>query len=258
MTVSYAVEDGVAVLTLDDPDSLNAVTDQDVLAIGAGAAAAGSDPSVRALVITGAGRAFCAGAHVSKMGELIEADALTIRAGLADWQRSLLALERLEKPVVAGINGVCVAAGAALALACDIRIASEAAMIAFPSVQVGLVTDLGCSRRLPRIVGIGWAKHCLLTGCRLEARTAERNGLVTMMLPADGFRDALLGFVREELTSRSVVAQGVMKRLVDHNADAGLEAALESELMAQSLLYGSADVREGHRAILERRPPLFE
>jgi 2-(1,2-epoxy-1,2-dihydrophenyl)acetyl-CoA isomerase len=249
--------DGIAVATFDDPDTRNALVDADLDALGDAAHAAAEDDAVRALVITGAGSSFCAGANLSKMEELLEASPQEIAAALRRWQAPLVALERLEKPVVAAINGTCVAAGASVALACDVRVAAESGRIGFPSVNVGLVTDLGCSWRLPRIVGAGWAKHYLLTGELVDARAAERIGLVTAVLPDDGFADAALELVRERLLPKSTAAQGVMKRLIDDGAVSDLDTALEHEAHAQSALYGEPDVREGHRALVERRAPRF-
>jgi len=247
--ISYEVADGVGVIELYDPHSPNALCDADMASITGLAAAAAADDEVRAVLLVGRGRAFSAGGHLSKMEALIAADGPAVRDALADWQEPLLALEALEKPVVAAVNGLCVAAGASLILACDLRIAARSARIAFPSVNVGLVTDLGCTYRLPRIVGLGWAKHCLLTGCWVDAALAERMGLVTAVLDDEGFRDAALTFVREQLCSKSAPAQAVMKRLVDGNAEGDLASALESERVAQALLYDGTDVREAHRAL---------
>ena len=249
--------DGIAVATFDDPETRNALVDEDLAALGDVARAVADDATVRALLITGAGTSFCSGANLSKLEALLAASPLDVAAALRRWQAPLVALERLEKPVVAAINGTCVAAGASIALACDIRVAAESARIGFPSVNVGLTTDLGCSWRLPRIVGAGWAKHCLLTGDLVDARAAERIGLVTAVLPDDGFLDAAKELVRERLLLRSTAAQGVTKRLVDCGADTDLDAALEHEALAQGVLYGEPDVREGHCALVERRGPRF-
>jgi 2-(1,2-epoxy-1,2-dihydrophenyl)acetyl-CoA isomerase len=251
--ISYDIVDRVGVIELYDRDSPNALGDEDLASITGIAASAAEDAEVRAVLIIGRGRAFSAGGHLRKMEELIEADRLAVRDALAEWQKPLLALEALEKPVVAAVNGLCVAAGASIILACDLRIAARSARITFPSVNVGLVTDLGCTYRLPRIVGLGWAKHCLLTGCWIDAAMAERIGLVTAVFDDEGFRDSALSFVREQLTSKSASAQAVMKRLADRNAEAELASALESERMAQALLYDGADVRAAHKALSKPR-----
>lgn len=250
--IDYSVSDGIGIVELCDPERLNALTDVDLAELGRIAASAHTDASVRALLITGAGRAFSVGGHVDKMGELLDSGPVDVRASLAAWQEPLAALERLEKPVVAAVNGLCVAAGAALILACDLRVAANGARIAFPSVDVGLVTDMGCTHRLPRLIGLGRAKHYLMTADWIDAPTAERIGLVTCVLDDEGFREAALAFVAERLLRHSPVAQGVMKRLVDCNAGAVLETALENERLAQAVLYAGEEARAGHRTMVER------
>jgi enoyl-CoA hydratase/carnithine racemase len=241
----------VALITLDDPQTLNALVDDDLAAIEQVAAAVAADDSLRVLMITGAGRAFCVGGHVSKMDELLVATSSTVSEQLASWQQALVALERLKKPTVAAINGVCMAAGASIALACDIRVVAAGARIGFPSVNAGLVVDLGDSWRLPRLLGFGWAKHLLLTGCTLSGERAAACGLATVLLPDNGFRDAALGFIAAELLSGYPVAQGVMKGLVDGHAEVSLEVALEGERFAQAVMYDGAEVHEA-RAVSER------
>jgi enoyl-CoA hydratase/carnithine racemase len=256
--LGYRVVDQVGIVEFAHAPTLNALTQAGMDRLNEIVAQVAVDPNVRVLVLTGQGtRAFSSGAHIRTIEELWQLEAHQIRARLRIWQRALVGLEELEKPVVAAINGVCVGGAAELVLACDIRVASTNAVIGFPETKLGLASDMGASLRLARTVGIGWAKHLMLTGSFLPADEAYRIGLVTHIVQSDDSLEATLEFVHESLFGVSPLAVGAAKRLIDRNFSADIEAALERELLAQSSLYKSRDVRVGYQAFKDKVRPVF-
>jgi enoyl-CoA hydratase len=254
----YSVSEGLGLVQLDHPPTRNSLTDEGVETLIKLAEAAAEDADIYGLLIIGADDgSFSSGADVDMIPDLCDMDPDAIRRRLARWQRALLSLERLEKPVVAAINGTCVGGGAELSLACDIRIACEQASFGFPEAKLGLAPDMGSSHRLGRIVGLGWAKHLILTGDFIDSRTAERIGLVSAVYPNENFNEAAESFVRESLLTRAPLAQGLAKRLLDRNFGRSIEEALEAELWVQAGLYKGEEVTEGYRAFKQKRAAKF-
>jgi 2-(1,2-epoxy-1,2-dihydrophenyl)acetyl-CoA isomerase len=256
-TVLLAVEDGVATITLHRPARLNALagTMRDDLHDAIDAAA--TDPGVRVLVITGAGRGFCAGADVEAMAGLMvagdaEGFARLVDAGI----RVIRRLRAVEQPVVAAVNGPAAGAGAALAAACDLRIASDAASIGFTFARIGLHPDWGATYTVPRLVGPGRAAELVLSARMVGAREAERLGLFERVVPAAEFE----GEVRRsaaELAAKPPLAVRLAKRSLAETLGGDLEAALLAERERQLACFASADAREGVAAFRERRRPVF-
>lgn len=249
------VADAIATVTLDRPDALNALTvplKEDLIrAFGE----LGRDRAVRAIVLTGAGRAFCAGQDLK---ERLEPDA----APLADEIRLryaplILAMRRCDTPIVGAINGVAAGAGASIAFACDLRIAAEGASFLLAFGRIGLVPDSGATWFLPRLVGPAKAAELALTTEPLSALDAERFGLVAKVVPAD----ELMGAARataERLAGLAPIALALTKRALQRAWDASLEDQLEAEAVLQGIAGASADHAEGIAAFLEKRPARFE
>jgi len=179
----YEKRDGMATITINRPQAMNAMNEETIPEILARLEDAEKDENVRVIVITGAGeKAFCAGLDLKPMMDINVIEAVEIsRRG----QKLTLAIEEVGKPVIAAINGYALGGGLELAMACDIRIASEKARIGQPEVNVGLIPGWGGTQRLPRLVGKGIAKELIFTGKLIDAKTAERIGLINMVVPLE-------------------------------------------------------------------------
>jgi enoyl-CoA hydratase/carnithine racemase len=252
----------VATITLDRPERLNALTFE-VYAELKSAFDALDDPAatsgVRAILLTGEGRAFCSGGDVeSIIGELFARDA----KGLLDFTRATGALIRsmiaCRRPIVGGLNGTVAGAGAVIAAACDVRIAGENAKIAYLFTKVGLSgADMGASWLLPRIVGLGRAMEILMTGDFVDAATAERIGLYNRVVPDDRLRHEARAWA-ERLAAGPSFALEVTKRMLYREAAMDLDAALAAEVEIQSVCMQDSNFREAYEAFRARRKPLFK
>ncbi len=246
--------DAVATITLDRPDALNALTvalKEELLVAFERVAA---DPAVRAVVLTGAGRAFCAG---QDLRERLQPDAAPLDTEIRVRYNPLIrAMRALPKPIVGAINGIAAGAGASLAFACDIRIAADGASFLLAFGRVGLIPDSGATWLLPRLVGGAKAAELALTAEPLSAVDAERFGLVARVVPAD----ALLA-ESHALAARLAAGAPRALALTKQALDASWDASLEDQLAAEAVLQGQAgatvDHAEGIAAFLERRPPRF-
>jgi 2-(1,2-epoxy-1,2-dihydrophenyl)acetyl-CoA isomerase len=245
-------EGAVLTLTLNRPDVFNAFNADLHAALAEGLAAAAA-PDVRAVVITGAGRGFCAGQDLREFQE----SAGDIRERLEEtYHPNIRAIRALEKPVLAAVNGPAAGAGLSLAAACDLRIASEAASFVPGFVGIGLVPDSGGTWFLHRLLGFARAFEWMTSNRRLTAAEALEWGLVSEVVPADDFpaRIAEIAAWWAALPTRAVAGT---KRLFEHAHDASLEEQLALEARLQHEATGTADFAEGVAAFLEKRPPLF-
>jgi 2-(1,2-epoxy-1,2-dihydrophenyl)acetyl-CoA isomerase len=244
----------VLTLTLDRPDVLNALNramKQDLItALGAAA----SDRDVRVLVLTGAGRAFCAG---QDLAERQERDAPDLGTEIRQrYIPLILAMRRLDKPIIGAINGPAAGAGCSVALACDLRIAAEGASFIQAFGRVGLVPDSGSSWFLPRLVGPARAAELVFTTDPLDAATAERIGLVNRVVPAGRLLEEARA-LGARLAVAAPMALALAKQLLQRALESDLETALELEAELQSLAGRSKDHAEGVSAFLEKRPARF-
>ena len=253
-TVLLDVGDGVATITLNRPDALNALTVPMKRELLAAFHAVERDVAVRAVILTGAGRAFCAG---QDLRERLEPDAAPLGTELRERYNPITrAMRGLEKPIVGAINGVAAGAGASLAFACDLRIAAEGASFALAFGRVGLVPDSGATWLLPRLVGGARAAEIALLNDAMPATAALAMGLVTRVVPA-----AELGNTAREMAGRlaqgAPIAIALTKRALNAAWDRGLDGALEYEAYLQDLAGRSQDHAEGIAAFMEKRPPRF-
>jgi 2-(1,2-epoxy-1,2-dihydrophenyl)acetyl-CoA isomerase len=248
-----AREGAVLRITLDRPERLNALT-RPVLEALRAALAEAEDPEVRAVVITGAGRAFCVG---QDLGEIADAPAAEVGRLLREgYEPVVRAIRGLEKPVLAALNGPAAGAGLSLCLACDVRVASEAAFLVPAFMGVGLVPDAGATHALARLLGAPRALEWLISGRQLSAAEAEAWGLVGEVVPEDRFA-AVVDERARALAALPTRAVALTKRLLDAAPTATLEDQLGLESRLQEEAAGSADFAEGARAFLEKRPPRF-
>lgn len=246
--------DGVLTLTLGRPEALNALDRALKSELLAAFRAVARNSSVRAVVLTGAGRAFCAGQDLREAGVTGSAIGREVRERYIPL---VLAIARLEKPVVAAVNGVAAGAGLALALACDLRLAAETASFLCAFGRVGLVADSGVSWFLPRLIGPARAAQMILGAEAVNAATAEQIGLVERVVPSAsvlGEAQALAA----RLAQGAPLAMGLAKRALAAAQESTLEAALEFEAELQAVAGRSADHAEGLAAFLEKRPPRFK
>ena len=253
-SVRVEVAEGVATITLARPEALNALDRPMKAGLLAALQRVERDAGVRAVILTGEGRAFCAGQDLK---EPFGGEHPTLEDEVRDrYNPLILALRRLPKPVIGAINGVAAGAGCSLALACDLRLAAEGASFVLAFGRIGLVPDSGASWFLPRLVGSARAAELALVGDALSAADAERLGLVSRIVPGD----ALLVEARSlaaRMTAGSPLALALTKRALAFGETATLEEALANEAYLQGIAGRSADHAEGLAAFREKRPPRF-
>jgi len=248
------VKDGVATLTVNRPDKLNALNDAVVEQLLTAASLLKHDDLVRGVIVTGAGnKGFIAGADI---GDLARQGVLDGRQRALAGQAMLRAFETMGKPVIAAVNGYALGGGCELAMACHIRIASENAKFGQPEVKLGITPGYGGTQRLPRIVGKGNALQLLLTGETIDAREALRIGLVSKVVPPEKL------LAEAEQLMRTILANGpVAVKLVIEAVHRGLEMTLEEGLELEADAFGlvgsTDDMKEGLSAFLEKRAARF-
>jgi enoyl-CoA hydratase len=259
MTIAYEnvkleVEGSVALITIDRPKALNALDTRTLTELEQVLEAVSIDRAIRVLIVTGAGeKAFVAGADISEMAGL-QTEGARKFAGLG--HRVLQALEALPFPAIAAVNGFALGGGCELALACDLIYASEKAKFGQPEVNLGVIPGFGGTQRLTRLLGKTRAKEMIFTGDMIDAAKAKEIGLALEVLAPD----RLLPHCREvaqRIAARGPLAVAQAKRVIEAGADADLHTANELERQAFGVLFGTADQKEGMRAFLEKRKPLF-
>jgi enoyl-CoA hydratase/carnithine racemase len=250
--------DGVAVLTLDRPDSLNSLTFAIYAQLERLFVDLETDAAVKALVLTGAGRGFCSGGHVEDIiQKLFQRDLADTLAFTRMTGAVIRNMKRLSKPIVGAINGTAAGAGTVLALGCDLRILSEKASFSFLFTKVGLTgADMGAAHLLPKVVGAGRAAELLLLGERIDAAECLRIGLANRVVPHEKLMDEALDVARR-LAKGPSLALAMTKRLLVNESQMDLDSAIEQEAQAQALLLRAADHREFYEAWKEKREPRF-
>jgi len=252
-TILFEMAGATARITLNRPDKFNAFTVQMFKELMDALKKCEKDPAVRCIVITGAGKAFNAGQ------DLEEIQGVEIDFGEMLRQRYnplILQIRKIEKPVIAAVNGVAAGAGVSLALACDIRLVSEKASFSNVFVNIGLIPDSGGCYFLPRIVGLGKALEMSMTGEKVTAEEAYRIGLANKVLPADKFEEEVMAYA-DRLANLPTKGIGMMKRTMLKGLTMTLEETLEYEAYAQETLRHTHDYNEGVQAFFEKRAPRF-
>jgi enoyl-CoA hydratase/carnithine racemase len=250
--------EGVALVTLDRPERMNAITFRMFEEWHAVCAEVAGDDDLRALVLTGAGRAFCAGLDLVDAGTLSDMTVPEMMRGQESWADATAAFHRLPKPVIAAVNGAAAGAGFSLALAADIRLASPEARFNAAFVRIGLSGgDCGTSWFLPRVVGLGRAAEILLTGRFVGADEAAGIGLVNRVVPKDDLVHEAIGLA-QQIATNTPFGVTLTKRVLHLNVDApSLTAALEVENRNQVLTTRTHDMAEALTAFQEKRPPRY-
>ncbi|HEY5532844.1 MAG TPA: enoyl-CoA hydratase/isomerase family protein [Candidatus Anoxymicrobiaceae bacterium] len=235
-TITIEVEGGIAWMYLDRPEKLNAMNPAMFEELGVAADYLRDDDAVKIAVITGRGRAFCAGIDLTSLQNYGDADAHLFRTVVRKIQKNFRAFELIEKPVISMVNGHALGAGTELALASDMILASTDATFGLLEVNVGLVVDLGGTQRLPRTVGVHRAKELILTGKKIDATEADRIGLVNAVYEPDELRPKTIELANH-LMSLPAVPVGLCKIAIDRSRDGSIETGLEFEAQSQSLAF---------------------
>ncbi|MEO7728228.1 MAG: enoyl-CoA hydratase-related protein [Burkholderiales bacterium] len=254
----YDVKDRIATFTLNRPDRLNALGGtlrEDLYAAVTHAATA---PDIGVIVITGAGRGFCSGGDVKSMSERDQAgESSTTNERLSPLRdRCVLAMRDCPKPIIAAINGAAAGAGMNLALACDMRIASTAAKFSQAFVKRGLAPDWAGSYFLPRVVGTAKACELIFTAESIDAAEALRLGIVNQVVAPDELMPAAYKLAAK-VAAAPPIAIALSKRAIFHNQEVDLRSALEFETFAQGICKDTDDFKEGVKAFVEKRAPVF-
>ncbi len=254
----YAEDGPVVTLTLDRPDTLNSLTFELYRALTDVFVRLRARDDVRCVVVTGAGRAFCSGGDVRDIiGELLGRDQAALLAFTRLTCDLVRAMRALPTPIVASLNGTVAGAGAAIALACDFRVAAETARIAFLFVKVGLAgADMGAAHLLPRLVGLGRATELLMLGDFVDAHEAQRIGLYNRVVPRTELQAATAALV-ERLVSGPRRGLALTKDALEREAQLDVFASLDHEATVQAELMAEPDFREGFEAFTQRRPARF-
>jgi enoyl-CoA hydratase/carnithine racemase len=255
----YDVQDGIATLTLNRPERLNALGDTLRGDLYDAMTQASSDPGVRVIILTGAGRGFCAGGDVKAMNEAnVRNRARPLLDKVAPLRdKVVLAMRDAPQPLIAAVNGPAAGAGMNIALACDIRIASTSARFGETFVKRGLHVDWGGTYFLPRLVGMAKACELIFTGEVISAEEALACGMVSKIVPPDMLMPVALELARM-IAAGPPIAIRLAKRALYHNQEVDLRAALEYETYAQNICFETQDAREGIKAFVEKRAPQFQ
>jgi enoyl-CoA hydratase/carnithine racemase len=251
--VRLEIKEPIAWVTLDNPpmNALGDVAKEDLCRVLD--ALEESKSKIRVVILTGEGKAFVAGSDIPKFLRL-DAEQATVQS--LRTQKLFRRVETFSRPTLCAINGYCFGAGLELAMCCDIRIASDSAILGHPEVNLGIIPGAGASQRLPRLVGLGRAKELILTGRRIKAEEALQIGLVEKVVPQESlFADAQR--MAEEISVKGPLAVAAAKKVLNEGWDLGIEDGLEMESEIWGSLFGTKDQKEGARAFLEKRSPQF-
>ncbi len=252
-TVLFEKTEGIATITFNRPDKLNAMNREMVKELDRALDEVAQDEEIRVLVLTGQGRAFIAGADVSTFLEL---DPLSGKRFAERAHKVFAKLERLDLPVIACVNGFALGGGLEIAMACDFIYAAETARFGQPEVNLGIIPCVGGTQRLARLVGKGLAKELCLTGRLIDASEAKTIGLAAQVFPSETLQEECLK-VAKSLAEKSRVALRAMKQAINRGFEVDLASGCAMEIDAFAICLASPDAREGTRAFLEKRKPNF-
>lgn len=251
--VEKKIEEKVGVLTLNRPEVRNAINQTMREELSQAFAEMENDIDIRAIILTGGPKIFAAGADIAAM---LNNSALETLGRASLWDLSFK-IEESKKPVIAAIAGFCLGGGCELAMSCDIRIAAESAQLGQPEINIGIIPGAGGTVRLTRLVGLGKAKELILTGRAISSREALAMGLVNKVVPDDRLMEEAVGMAKM-ISRHSPVAIDLAKKAVHSNADADLHTGRTIERACLSLAFASEDQKEGMRAFLEKRKPVYQ
>jgi enoyl-CoA hydratase/carnithine racemase len=255
-TIILEKSEGIARIILNRPDVMNAMTHEMMNELRVAQNDVADDETIRVVVVTGNGRAFCSGADFTLISHLLKLSPKGVFEELRFIQDTATGFETMEKAVIAAINGYALGGGLDLALACDFRIASKGAKMGEQYVKAGLIPDVGGTQRLPRLVGLAKAKEMIFLGDMIDAEEAERIGLVNRVVPREALEQEVNALALK-MASAPTIAIGLAKRSIHEGLCRDIRSGLELEALNQSLCMQTSDAKEGIMAILEKRMPRF-
>lgn len=247
-------EERLGILKINRPDVLNAVNVETILEIEQAMFDFQDDDKISVVVVTGEGKSFISGSDIAR---LLEMDALKAREYSRTGQRVLSYIENIEKPVIAAVNGYALGSGCELAMACDIRIASEKAKFGQPEVKLGLIPGHAGTQRLARLVGVGKAKELIYTGAIIDAQEALRIGLVNRVVPSETLMEEAKS-TANNILNVGTTAVRFAKTVINRGIDTNLITANSYEMEAFSILFSTDEAKEGMKAFLEKRKPKWD
>jgi len=253
--VRYVVEEGIAIVTIDNPSSLNALNAATLDQLDRTFDQLASNPEVKGVIITGGGeKSFVAGADIN---EFLQVTGDTAPAFMARGQRIFDKIEAFDRPVIAAVNGFALGGGNELALCCDLRIAAENAVFGQPEVNLGVIPGYGGTQRLPRLIGPGKAKEVIFADERISAQEALRIGLVERVVPKGQAVEEAKKLMKKILT-KGPIAIKMAKKAINEGLGMSLRGGLDLERQCQGVCFATEDKNEGARAFLEKRPANFK
>jgi enoyl-CoA hydratase/carnithine racemase len=250
-------DEGILIVTLDRPAKLNAFDEQMIREMRSVIWKANFDPRVRVVVITGAGRGFCAGRDIHGLDYENNLETSGYRAYVRANHELFDDIENLEKPVIAAVNGICAGGGVEMAVACDFRMAARGASFLLPENQLGVIPASGACSRMIQMIGIGRLKEMVMAALPVDAEEAFRIGLVNRVFPPDRLMENTLDFARE-LIKRAPLAMGMAKHIINMCQNVDTETGRMLERLGQSVLIRTKDNKEGMTAFREKRRPNFK
>lgn len=253
-TIKYEVSEGIGYITVNRPKAMNALNGQVLDELYAAFTEVQSDDAVKAVILTGEGKAFVAGADIAQMQKL---DPIEGRALMIKGHKVMNFMEAVEKPIIAAVNGFALGGGCELAMACDIRIASEKAKFGQPEVNLGIIPGFGGTQRLSRLVGKGMAKYLIMTAEMVGADEALRIGLVEKIAAPEELIPTCEK-IAKTIMSKAPIAIGVAKTTINNGYDLDMRAASTLEIEAFTSAFSSEDKTEGMTAFLEKREAEFK
>jgi len=257
-TVLVSREEGITTIMLNRPKVFNAISPQLMVDLGEAAEAASKDEETRVVIVMGAGKAFCAGGDVAEDVALIgKKTPFEYREYIASFANVIKKIYWMEKPIIAAINGVTVGGGCDLAMACDIRIASDKARFGAGYIKMGIISELGANYFLPRLIGLGRAKLFSFTGDLIDAKKAEEIGLVDEVVESSEF-DARVKELAQKLAKGPTKTIAMYKMAINRSLNMDLESSLEYSQNLAFFTMRTEDHIEGYQAFLEKRAPAFK
>jgi enoyl-CoA hydratase len=247
--IIFEKEENIAVITFNRPDAMNALNNQTRAEFGAAITEVAADDQIKVLILTGSGKAFVAGSDIKEFSQTTPYTAHGIN-------RLGEMVEKLEKPVIAAVNGFCLGGGCEIAMACDIIIASEKAKFGQPEINIGIIPGGGATQRLPRLIGVCKAKELIFTGDIVNAEQADRLGLINRVVPVDDLMPVAKELAKK-IAAKSTAALKLAKTAINRGMQTNLESGLKYEYELYSLALSLEDRVEGVNAFLEKRAPEF-
>lgn len=253
-TLAFKKEDGIGIITLNRPECLNSINSLLVAELGSVLDETENDEDTKAVIITGSGKSFCAGADLNEVFQL--ESALKVYEWINNAQDLFHKIDFFNKPVVASINGMAMGGGMELSIACDLRIIAADAFMAVPEINVGVLPVGGGMSRLPRLVGAGRAKDLVYTGRRVSADEALGMGLVNRVVEGKMLYNYTLALARE-LSQKPPVALKIAKSTINTSMETDIRSASEMERRALAILFSTEDTKEGIQSFIEKRKPQY-